>query len=57
MGFAALNPSYELHCPNALFLDGGSAASLYAPSLNSHGNILLLGPMLAVFERNRDASR
>jgi uncharacterized protein YigE (DUF2233 family) len=26
-----------LNCPNALFLDGGSAASLYAPSLNSHG--------------------
>jgi len=46
-----------LNCPNALFLDGGSAANLYAPTLNSHGNILLLGPMLAVFERNRDASR
>jgi len=46
-----------LNCPNALFLDGGSAASLYAPSLNSHGNILSLGPMLAVFERNRRASR
>ena len=30
-----------LNCPNALFLDGGSASSLYAPSLNSHGNILL----------------
>ena len=42
-----------LNCPNALFLDGGSAASLYAPSLNRHGNILSLGPMLAVFERNR----
>jgi uncharacterized protein YigE (DUF2233 family) len=24
-----------LNCPNALFLDGGSAASLYAPSLNA----------------------
>src|SRR5437660_3442501 len=46
-----------LNCPNALFLDGGSAASLYAPSLNSHGNIVSLGPMLAVFERNRGASR
>jgi uncharacterized protein YigE (DUF2233 family) len=33
------------NCPNALFLDGGSAASLYAPSLNRHGNILSLGPM------------
>jgi len=40
-----------LNCPNALFLDGGSAASLYAPSFNRYGNILSLGPMLAVFER------
>jgi uncharacterized protein YigE (DUF2233 family) len=40
-----------LNCPNALFLDGGSAASLYAPSLNRHGNIMPLGPMLAVFEK------
>jgi uncharacterized protein YigE (DUF2233 family) len=46
-----------LNCPNALFLDGGSASSLYAPSLNRHGNILSLGPMLAVFERNPGASR
>jgi uncharacterized protein YigE (DUF2233 family) len=46
-----------LHCSNALFLDGGSAASLYAPSLNSHGNIVSLGPMLAVFQRNRGTSR
>src|SRR5262249_22543741 len=42
-----------LNCPNALFLDGGSASSLYAPSVASHGNILSLGPMLAVFERDR----
>src|SRR5919204_833116 len=40
-----------LNCPNALFLDGGSAANLYAPSLNRYGNILSIGPMLAVFER------
>jgi uncharacterized protein YigE (DUF2233 family) len=46
-----------LNCPNALFLDGGSAANLYAPSLNYHSNLLSLGPMLAVFERNRGASR
>jgi uncharacterized protein YigE (DUF2233 family) len=45
-----------LNCPNALFLDGGSAASLYAPSLNRYGNILSLGPMLAVFERHSGAS-
>ena len=41
-----------LNCPNALFLDGGSASSLYAPSLNRPGNILSLGPMLGVYERN-----
>ena len=46
-----------LNCPNALFLDGGSASSLYAPSLNRLGNILSLGPMVAIFERNRGASR
>ena len=38
-----------LNCPNALFLDGGSASSLYTPSLNSPGNLLPLGPMLAVY--------
>jgi uncharacterized protein YigE (DUF2233 family) len=46
-----------LNCPNALFLDGGSASNLYAPSLNRGSNLLSLGPMLAVFERNRGASR
>jgi uncharacterized protein YigE (DUF2233 family) len=46
-----------VNCPNALFLDGGSASSLYAPSLNSLGNILSLGPMLAVYERTRGAGR
>jgi uncharacterized protein YigE (DUF2233 family) len=39
-----------LNCPNALFLDGGSASSLYAPSLNHPSNIVPLGPMVAVFE-------
>src|SRR5262249_44889693 len=42
-----------LKCPNALFLEGGSASTFSAPSFNSHGNILSLGPMLAVFERDR----
>jgi uncharacterized protein YigE (DUF2233 family) len=42
-----------LNCPNALFFDGGSAPSLYGPSLNRISNILSLGPMIAVFERNR----
>jgi uncharacterized protein YigE (DUF2233 family) len=39
-----------LNCPNALFLDGGSASSLYAPTLNHPSNIVPLGPMVAVFE-------
>jgi uncharacterized protein YigE (DUF2233 family) len=46
-----------LNCPNALFLDGGSAATLYVPSRSGHGNIVPLGPMLAVFERSTGASR
>ena len=40
-------------CPNALFLDGGSASSLFAPTLNRFSNVLPIGPMLAVFETNR----
>jgi uncharacterized protein YigE (DUF2233 family) len=47
----------RLNSPNALYLDGGSASSLYAPSLNRHGNIWSLGPMLAVFEKNSSGSR
>src|SRR5262249_13462898 len=46
-----------LICPNALFLDGGSASSLYAPSLPSHANTLSLHPILAVFESDRGADR
>jgi uncharacterized protein YigE (DUF2233 family) len=41
----------RLQCMNALFLDGGSAPSLYVPSLVRGGNLLPLGPMLAVFAR------
>jgi uncharacterized protein YigE (DUF2233 family) len=41
-----------LGCSNALFLDGGRASSLYAPSLKRGGNVLSLGPMLAVFEKS-----
>jgi len=44
-----------LNCPNALFLDGGSAPSLYVPSANRGSNIMALGPMLAVFEKNSGA--
>lgn len=39
----------HLKSSNALFLDGGSAPSLYIPSLRSSGNILPLGPMIGVF--------
>jgi uncharacterized protein YigE (DUF2233 family) len=41
----------RLKCSNALFLDGGSAPSLYAPALKRGGNLLSLGPMLGVFEK------
>jgi uncharacterized protein YigE (DUF2233 family) len=41
----------RLKCDNALFLDGGSVPSLYAPALRRNGNLLPLGPMIAVYER------
>jgi len=43
----------RLKCDNALFLDGGSVPSLYAPELRRNGNLLPLGPMIAVYERGR----
>ena len=43
----------RLKCDNALFLDGGSVPSLYAPELRRSGNLLPLGPMIAVYERSR----
>jgi uncharacterized protein YigE (DUF2233 family) len=43
----------RLKCDNALFLDGGSVPSLYAPELRRNGNLLPLGPMIAVYERAR----
>jgi uncharacterized protein YigE (DUF2233 family) len=43
----------RLKCDNALFLDGGSVPSLYAPALRRNGNLLRLGPMIAVYERAR----
>lgn len=45
----------ELKCPNALFLDGGSASNLYAPGLNQPDNFVPLGPMLAVFQKDTGA--
>jgi uncharacterized protein YigE (DUF2233 family) len=43
----------RLKCDNALFLDGGSVPSLYAPELRRNGNLLPLGPMIGVYERAR----
>jgi uncharacterized protein YigE (DUF2233 family) len=40
-----------LACPDALFLDGGSVPALYAPHLGRGGNLLPMGPMLAVYVR------
>jgi uncharacterized protein YigE (DUF2233 family) len=42
----------RLGCPNALFLDGGTAPGIYAPALNrddapGHGGY---GPIIAVVE-------
>lgn len=42
-----------LKCPNALFLDGGSAPALYSPAMQRGGNFLPLGPMIGVFDRSR----
>jgi uncharacterized protein YigE (DUF2233 family) len=43
----------RLKCDNALFLDGGSVPSLYAPELRRSGNLLRIGPMIGVYERAR----
>jgi uncharacterized protein YigE (DUF2233 family) len=40
-----------LKCNDALFLDGGSVPTLYAPSLKRGANLFSLGPMIGVFER------
>ena len=37
----------ELHCPNALFLDG-TVSSLHAPELNRSDKKIDLGPMIGV---------
>ena len=53
VSFAAFAQLFKehLHCANALFLDGGSAPSIYVPSGAGGGNVLGLGPMLGVFEK------
>jgi len=39
----------KLRCRNALFLDGGSATSLYSPALGRNSNFLPLGPLIGVY--------
>lgn len=39
-----------LHLPQALYLDGGSAARLYAPTLGRHDPGRAVGPMVGVIE-------
>jgi uncharacterized protein YigE (DUF2233 family) len=41
----------RLKCPNALFLDGGSASSLYAPSISRHDRFHPMGPLVGVVEK------
>lgn len=41
-----------LHCADALFLDGGAASALYAPSLSRHDRLTpTMGPIVGVVER------
>jgi uncharacterized protein YigE (DUF2233 family) len=49
--FAALFKD-ELKCPNALFLDGGIASALYAPTIDKH-NKKEMGVMIGLVE-NKD---
>jgi uncharacterized protein YigE (DUF2233 family) len=53
VSFASFGRLYRdlLKCPNALFLDGGSVPTLYAPTIGRGSNFLPLGPMLAVYGR------
>jgi len=39
----------DLHCPNALFLDGGIASALYAPSIDKHDK-KQMGVMIGVVD-------
>jgi uncharacterized protein YigE (DUF2233 family) len=48
--FAALFRD-RLNCPDALFLDGGTASALYAPSLNRHDRFHPMGPMVGVVKQ------
>ncbi|MFO1124559.1 MAG: phosphodiester glycosidase family protein [Methylocystis sp.] len=44
----------RLHCTDALFLDGGSASGLYAPSLSRHDRFMpAMGPIVGVAEKSK----
>ncbi len=44
----------RLHCPDALFLDGGSASALYAPSLSRHDRLApTMGPIVGVIQKTK----
>lgn len=44
----------RLHCPDALFLDGGAASALYAPSLSRHDRLApTMGPIVGVVEKTK----
>ncbi|MBM3563539.1 MAG: hypothetical protein FJX48_10440 [Alphaproteobacteria bacterium] len=44
----------RLHCADALFLDGGSASGLYAPSLSRHDRFMpAMGPIVGVAEKSK----
>jgi uncharacterized protein YigE (DUF2233 family) len=42
----------RLKCPDALFLDGGSASALYAPSISRHDRFHPMGPLVGVVEKS-----
>ncbi|WBK01333.1 phosphodiester glycosidase family protein [Methylocystis parvus] len=42
----------RLKCPDALFLDGGSASALYAPSVGRHDRFHPMGPLVGVVEKS-----
>ena len=44
----------DLHCPNALFLDGGIASAVYAPSINQHDE-QQMGVMIGLIETKDNA--
>lgn len=48
--FAALFKDH-LHCADALFLDGGTASAIYAPSLSRHDRFHPMAPMIGVVGR------